>query len=293
MFLFVYILIGVFLGPSFLKVSAPEWLFSVCSFVFLFIAGFELDLQSLKKDFTVSVKMAGGAFLLPFIAGLGFSYLALQKSDFRGLIVVALALAISALPVVVQILRDLKVYGTRQGHVIIAAATICDLLAWLFFMTIIPSESRDTWILSHLPVFFFFLGVGLSGFSSKLPLVTKISKNASKYFFGPIFFIGVGMKVHIFENLDLSQSLWIFLIASFSKMIGVFATARRIGFSKDESSLMAFVLNARGAIEILFCSIALKTGLINATLFTSLVIMAVLSSVIPGPMVRLFVLPRN
>lgn len=293
MFLFIYIIIGIFLGPSFVKVALPEWIFSVSSFGFLFIAGFELDLHNLKKDFVLSAKLASGAFFVPLIVGLVFAYVALDKHEVQGVLVFAIALAISALPVVVQILKDLKLYDTRQGHLIIASATLCDLLAWVIFTVIIPSESRSSWILSHLPVLFFFVGVALSGVIIHTEPVVKMYTLASRLVFGPIFFIGVGMKIHWQESFHLEQFLVILLIATLAKIVGVFGTAKSLQFDNKDSVLMAFVLNARGAMEILFCSMALKLGLIDATLFTSLTLMAVLSSVMASPLVRIFVSPRK
>jgi Kef-type K+ transport system membrane component KefB len=293
MFLFIYILIGILLGPSFVKASIPEWIFSVCSFGFLFISGFELDLNELKKDFKLSAKLASGAFLVPFLAGLGFAYLALEKNSWQGLLVVAIALAISALPVVVQILKDLKIYDTREGHIIVAAATICDLIAWVVFTAIIPSESRGSWLFSHLPVFFFFLGVGLSSLINHSEPVVKIYTGLSRLVFGPLFFIGVGMKIHWQESFQWQQFLVVLVVASLTKIAGVFVTAKWARFSTQDSKLMAFVLNARGAMEILFCSIALKLGLIDSTLFTSLTLMAILSSVMASPLVKAFVMPRK
>jgi Kef-type K+ transport system membrane component KefB len=287
MFLFIYILIGVFLGPSFANASPPDLLFSISSFGFLFIAGLELNLQDLRKDFSSSAKIALGAFTFPFVVGLVFAYWALDKKDIQSSSVVALALAISALPVVVQILKELKLYETPLGHVIVAAATLCDVFAWLIFTALIPSEARGSWVLSHLPVFFFFLGLGLSNAVARSGILLKAAMWSSKLFFGPIFFIGVGMKIHWQRNFDLNQCIIIFVVAMVSKMAGVYFSSRVLKFNHYNSALMAIVLNARGAMEILFCSIALKLGLIDATLFTSLTLMAVLSSVIASPLVRL------
>ncbi|HEY8272708.1 MAG TPA: cation:proton antiporter [Pseudobdellovibrionaceae bacterium] len=287
MFLFIYILIGIFLGPSFVNIPASQLgtssldlLFSLCSFGFLFIAGLELKVEALRKDFLSSAKIAAGAFALPFAVGLIF---------FQGSSVVALALAISALPVVVQILKDLKLYETRQGHLIVASATLCDIFAWLLFTVAIPNDARGSWILSHLPVFFFFLGLGMSRGARRSETLLKIVLGSSRFFFGPVFFIGVGMKIHWQESFDLNQCLTILGVASISKMVGVYLTSRAIKFDHRDATLMAIVLNARGAMEILFCSIALKLGLIDSTLFTSLTLMAVLSSVIASPLVKLFI----
>ncbi|MGZ3745368.1 MAG: cation:proton antiporter [Pseudobdellovibrionaceae bacterium] len=279
MLLFIYILMGILLGPSFLQLPAPEFLFSLCSFGFLFTAGLELNTRSLSKEFLPSAKVAMGAFILPFAVGWIF---------FKGNMVIALALAISALPVVVQIPKDLKLYTTKQGHVIIAAATLCDLLAWAIFTLILPSESRGNWLFSHLPVFFFFFGLVLSRAVEDSGIFMKLAKGSGQFFFGPLFFIGVGMKIHWQQSFDLNQFLIILLLASVSKITGAYLMARIAKFNSQDATLLAIVLNARGAMEILFCSIALRLGLIDATLFTSLTLMAVVSSILATPAIGIF-----
>lgn len=286
MFLFIYILIGLFLGPSFLQVTLPEIFFSIGAFGFLFVAGLELDLFKLRQEFALSARVASGAFALPFVAGFIYAFFLLGR-DAHGSSVVAVALAISALPVVVQILKDLKIYETRMGHVIVASATLCDVLAWLIFTVMIPGEDRGRWILSHLPVLFFFFGLGISGWVRQRESLHKFTLWSSKLFFGPLFFIGVGMKIHLQKSFDLNQALVIFALATVAKMAGVYWSGRLAKFTRSESKLMAVVLNARGAMEILFCSIALKLGMIDDTLFTSLTLMAVLSSLMAAPLVKI------
>lgn len=290
MFLFISILVGIVLGPSFIKLSAPEILFSVCAVAFLFVSGLELHLAKLRQEFTLSARLAAGAFVLPFVVGLVYALAGLGR-DFAGASVVAVALAISALPVVVQILKDLKIYETRTGHIIVAAATLCDVLAWLIFTVMIPGESRGAWILSHLPILFFFLGLAISPLLAGRERLGNAIFAASKYFFAPVFFIGVGMKIHWQESFSFVQFLTVFALATISKMAGVYVSARFAKFRSHEASLLAVVLNARGAMEILFCSIALKLGMIDATLFTSLILVAVLSSVMAAPLVKL--LPKS
>ena len=46
-------------------------------------------------------------------------------------------------------------------------------------------------------------------------------------------------------------------------------------------------MNARGAMEIILGLIALESGLINETIFVSLVIMALITSMSSGPLMRL------
>lgn len=286
MFLFIYILIGLCLGPSFLNVTLPEMIFTVGSYGFLFVAGLELDIGRLRKDFKASSRVAVGAFALPFVVGFAYAMGFLGR-DWHGSAVIAVALAISALPVVVQILKDLRIYETTLGHMIVASATICDVWAWLIFTFMLPVEDRGRWISSHLPVLFFFVGLSLSVLAARREWILKGAVGSSKYLFGPMFFIGVGMKIHWQENFDGVQCLSIFALATIAKMAGVYWSARRAAIEVAKARMMAIVLNARGAMEILFCAIALKLGLIDAKLFTSLTVMAVASSLMAAPMVKL------
>jgi Kef-type K+ transport system membrane component KefB len=52
-------------------------------------------------------------------------------------------------------------------------------------------------------------------------------------------------------------------------------------------------MNARGAMEIILGLIALESGLINETIFVSLVIMALVTSMTSGPMMKWVLGPRN
>jgi len=291
MFLFLYIFVGLILGPSLLKISVPEEVFTMGAFGFLFFAGLELNIARLRQEFMTSAKVATGAFVLPFLMGLLYAFFFFERSG-QGAFVIAVALAISALPIVVQILRDLGIYDSRLGHVIVAAATLCDVAAWVIFTAMIPNEERSQWVMSHLPVVFFFVGLGLSPMAARSRKVLLWARWGSRYFFGPLFFVGVGAKIHLQENFDLTQCLTVFLFACLGKIAGAYVSGRLTGFVRKEALLMAMVLNARGAMEILFCTIAYKLGMIDGRLFTSLTIMAVASSLVALPVVRIL-FPRN
>jgi Kef-type K+ transport system membrane component KefB len=283
-FLIAYIVIGLILGPSSLNLPSIDPLFSLCAQGFLLVAGLELSLRDLRKNLRDALKIAVGAFLLPFVVGLLAAPLVTDSPS--GGLILALALSISALPVIVQILKELKIYDLPMGHIIVSIATVCDVVAWMIFIFVIPSESRHSWVKSHLPVLFFFVGLLLSDFVHRFPKVVRALLKLSTWLFAPVFFVSVGMKIHLQESFDLKQFLLVFALAIVSKVIGIYVVAKLARFSNSDSSLMAIVLNARGAMEILYASLALSLGLINATLFTSLVLMAILSSFMAAPLAR-------
>ncbi len=52
-------------------------------------------------------------------------------------------------------------------------------------------------------------------------------------------------------------------------------------------------MNARGAVEIVLATVALEANLIDARLFVALVVMAVVTSAIAGPSMRLMLRERS
>lgn len=284
MLLVIYISIGLVLGPSFLNLSGNEALFSFCAQGFLLVAGLELSIRHLKQHLAGSLKIALGAFLFPFVVGMLAAPLLVGPSS--SAVILALALSISALPVIVQILKDLKIYDTKVGHIAISAATVCDVLAWVIFLGIIPAEHRHAWLKSHGAVLLFFVGLTFSEWIRRFPRIQNVLLKLSQWFFAPVFFISVGMKIEMQNHFSWIQFLAVLILALFSKTAGVYFMARRAKYQKSESMVMAAVLNARGAMEILYASLALSLGMIDETLFTSLVLMAIVSSVIAVPFAR-------
>lgn len=106
--------------------------------------------------------------------------------------------------------------------------------------------------------------------------------------FAPIFFVSIGFKVNFIENFNLTLVLLITLLAVTTKILGVGLGALWGRLSLRESLAVGFGMNARGAMEIVLGLLALQAGLINEELFVALVIMAVLTSVLAGPMLQYF-----
>jgi Kef-type K+ transport system membrane component KefB len=106
--------------------------------------------------------------------------------------------------------------------------------------------------------------------------------------FAPLFFVSIGLKVNFIENFNGSLVLLVLVVAYVGKVTGASLGARLGGFTRKESLAVGFGMNARGAMEIILGTLALQAGLINEPIFVALVIMALLTSLTSGPMMRLF-----
>jgi nucleotide-binding universal stress UspA family protein len=101
--------------------------------------------------------------------------------------------------------------------------------------------------------------------------------------FAPIFFAVAGLKVDIsaiFEPRLAWITLAVIAVATFGKVVGAYAGARLLS-GQDHWSALAYGsgLNARGALEIIIATIGLSLGILSQTMFSIIVVMAVVTSV--------------
>lgn len=106
--------------------------------------------------------------------------------------------------------------------------------------------------------------------------------------FAPLFFVGIGLKVNFIANFDGQLVALVFFLAVFCKVVGASLGAIMGGLKRREALAVGFGLNARGAMEIILGTLALQAGLIDVKMFVALVVMALLTSIISGPLLRRF-----
>ena len=104
--------------------------------------------------------------------------------------------------------------------------------------------------------------------------------------FAPVFFASLGLRVDFVRAFDLRLCLLVFAIASVAKVAGCTVGARFGGLKWRSAAAVGFGLNARGAMEIILALLALEAGLIKEQVFVALVVMALLTSLISGPMMK-------
>ncbi|MCW3084214.1 MAG: Kef-type transport system rane protein [Bacteroidetes bacterium] len=108
-------------------------------------------------------------------------------------------------------------------------------------------------------------------------------------FFAPLFFVSIGLKVNFIENFDPLIVAIVLVLAYVGKVLGATIGARVGGMSKKHSWAVGFGMNARGAMEIILGTLALNAGLISKPIFVALVIMALVTSLTSGPLMKKFI----
>lgn len=132
----------------------------------------------------------------------------------------------------------------------------------------------------------FIIGIALGDSEHMSERAKEIVHQFINNIFAPLFFVAIGLKVNFLVNFDPWLTLVIIVIAFAGKIIGSGLGTRLGGFTWRESLAAGFGMNARGAMEIILGIVALENGLINEKVFVSLVIMALITSMTSGPLMK-------
>ncbi len=135
----------------------------------------------------------------------------------------------------------------------------------------------------HFVVGAFFGAILLprSMFSSRdLERVQRSISGITMGFLAPVFFATMGIAFN-FASLNNGLLLTVVLFASFfSKIFGGYLGGRLAGFDRPRAITLGFGLNARGIMELVIANIALNKGFIDTTIFSILVLMAMLTTLL-------------
>lgn len=154
------ILAGLLLGPTVMGRIAPhlqqslfptegalaialQSLFTVAVALFLVVAGLEVDLSVAFRQGKTTLVNAVTGMVLPFVLGFAVAAavpeLLMENPGKEFPLFFGVALCISALPVIAKILKDLNLLKTDIGVIVIASATVNDLIGWILFAIVLGS----------------------------------------------------------------------------------------------------------------------------------------------------------
>ena len=128
----------------------------------------------------------------------------------------------------------------------------------------------------------FLAGYGMVADSPHLSDALAALRNVSFAVFIPLYFAVVGFRLDFTKTFSLTV-LAIFLFAGCAlKLFTVGLGARLAGFGRLDAVNLAVATNARGGPCIVLASVAFDAGIINGSFFTTLVLVAILTSLAAG-----------
>ena len=194
-------------------------------------------------------------------------------------IVGGIAYALVTLLIGKPLLRHLGTLAERQEGI------SGPMLAFVLMLVMLCAWLTDT--LGIYSIFGgFILGIAMPrGFFAKrlLSMLEPIVTN----FMLPLFFVYSGLNTSV--GLVNSWLLWgiallVFLAALFGKGIACWLAALFNGEPKREALAIGTLMNARGLMELILLNIGLQQGIITPTLFTMLVLMAIITTLMASPL---------
>ena len=329
----------------------------------MYCSGAELRSILSRRDGKATAGVAALGNVVPFLAGLGF--LKLYDTDrFLGpagnrtafVLVFALAMAVTSIPVISRIMTDLGIMGTRFARIVLSVAVLEDLLVYVVLnlaLAMVAPPHADTFSLPELlglqpasalgnayyvavTLAFFALaatfGPGtvqrLAGVRGNLlhrssPLAFQLAlllalttlatflgvspifgalvagmlasdlrgedeqarQTVHRFAFGffiPLYFAIVGIRLDLVHHFEPVFFVVFLAFACLTKATSCYAGARLAGQGRRGAWNLAVALNARGGPGIVLASVALDAGIINEGFYTSLVMLALITSVLAG-----------
>lgn len=135
----------------------------------------------------------------------------------------------------------------------------------------------------------FLVGIAVGDSAHMRSQTRTILHQFVTYIFAPIFFVSIGLEADFLQSFNLPLVLGVLAVAFIGKIGGCMLGAYWGGLSRRDSLAISFGMNARGAMEIILGLLALQYGVIQSEMFVALVVLALLSSIISGPMMTRFI----
>ncbi|HEX9730509.1 MAG TPA: cation:proton antiporter [Thermoanaerobaculia bacterium] len=361
---------GLLLGPSLLGRLAPELFAAVfplaaeptlkvlgeLGLVFLmFLIGLEFHFGHLRDMGRTALAVSVAGIAAPFLLGLALGrlihpYVAADLNLTGFSLFLAVALSITAIPILGRIMMELGVHRTRLAVLTISAAAVDDVLGWILLaaVTAIVATGFDpvpvarmlvltlgfgavVWLVLRPPLVRLLdrlLAGGRELGSAPLAMLMVLILSAAAVtswigvfailgpfmlgaalwdqerlrgvlvwrlesfvnaFFLPIFFTYTGLRTDV-GALD-SGLLWlccglVSLAAIAGKVGGCGLAARLCGLPWRDSACVAVMMNTRALMGLIAINVGRELGVIPPSVFSMLVIMALVTTVMTMPLLR-------
>ena len=105
----------------------------------------------------------------------------------------------------------------------------------------------------------------------------------------PLFFAQTGLntRIDMLSGQEWLLCLFITLLATIGKLGGTTIASRMSGLSKPDAWRLGALMNTRGLMELIVLAIGLQLGLISQSLYAILVLVAIVTTVMTGPILGL------
>lgn len=357
---------GVVLGPSVLGAVWPSGAAAVFTpgilpqlnvlaqvgvVLFVFLTGLELNTRLMRGRGHLAVVVSHVSIAVPFVLGVGLAVVAYARFAPAGVDFLAFALfigvsmSVTALPVLVRILKDTGMFRSEAGVVALTCAVVDDVTAWCLLALVVAlvTASSLVGVLVTVAAAATFAAVLFLAFRPLLASLAGITSDATLRRLAPLALVGVLLCAMVTERIgvhamfgafmfglvfprgnaaatwlhdntgglvgalmlplffaysglrtdigllggDATLWLWcgvVLLVAVLGKLGSAAVAARGVGENWNTSLRIGTFMNCRGLTELIVLNVGLDLGVLSPTMFTILVIMALVSTAMTAPL---------
>ncbi len=191
---------------------------------------------------------------------------------------------------ILVMLKLIKPFLKKVGDTYASRQRLSKSVMAIFFVVLIISAFATEVIGIHALFGAFMTGVIMPNNMNFKNIVIEKMEDVTLVLLLPLFFVFTGLRTQVALLND--GYLWlitglIILVASFGKFVGSAFAAKSVGQSWKDSLIIGTLMNTRGLMELIVLNIGYDLGVITPVMFTMMVIMALVTTFMTGPLLNL------
>jgi Kef-type K+ transport system membrane component KefB len=182
-----------------------------------------------------------------------------------------------------RLLRQFQLSFERNGR-------ITENMMAVLLLLLLLSAAMTEWLGIHLLFGAFLFGAILPRDNGFMRAVNEKLESITLVLLLPLFFAYTGLRTSI--GLVRGPAMWIdclliILVAVAGKLGGSTIAARAAGVPWRNAIALGILMNTRGLMELVILNIGLELGVINQTLFSMMVLMALVTTFLTTPLLQI------
>lgn len=173
---------------------------------------------------------------------------------------------------------------------VLDAGTHPPVRAAILFGGLFASAAVTEWAGLHMIFGAFLFGIAMpAGATASERLLAGGIHQVGVFLLLPIYFVLAGTRVDLstVDIVGVGELVLVLVVAVLGKTGAVFAAGRLTRLGRHDSAVLAVLMNTRGLTEIIILTTGLQLGLIDDRLYSLMVVMAILTTVMTGPLLAL------
>ncbi len=213
--------------------------------------------------------------------------LALARAQSSSAVLVMAALAIAFTMAMIFLMRPLAArLAIRYGHISNPGRGTASLALIFVFLSSLATEAIGI----HSLFGAFLAGIIMPSTPGFRKFLRERLEYAASLFLLPVFFAATGLRTDM--RIMRSPSDWcafagVLGLAVAGKLGGVAMAARFTGASWRKALALGALMNTRGLMELIVLNIGLDLGILSQRIFTLMVLMALVTTAMTGPMLTM------